>query len=131
MIRNTPYGKRIQSKIQRETSGHMRGNGGYHPQLVPGGHFYGMGSMHPPPHQFLQQHPGHHMGQMGDYNNARSPYLGGYGQQGPPHHQGPHSNQFAPFPSMPIQDYQTNGMAGGMPGHVGLSNGGYSGGGFM
>ncbi|KAL8278430.1 hypothetical protein RQP46_009120 [Phenoliferia psychrophenolica] len=139
MIRNTPYGKRIQSKIQRETSDHMRGNGGYHPQLVPAGHFYGMGSIHPPPHQFLQQHPGHHMNQMGDYNNARSPY-GGYGNQGPPgpshHHHHPQGSiqghQFAPFPgvpSMPIQDYQSNGMTG-MPGHAGqLSNGGY--GGFM
>lgn len=145
MIRNTPYGKRIQSKIQRETSDHMRGNGGYHPQLVPGGHFYGMASMHPPPHQFLQ-HPAHHMNQMGggDYN-ARSPYLGGYQSQGPPplaHHQqqqhhhhpnganpGQGQLQFAPFPqgipSMGIQDYQSNGMNG----HVGLSNGGY--GGFM
>lgn len=134
MIRNTPYGKRIQSKIQRETSDHMS-RSGYHPALVPGGHFYNLQSMPPP--QFMQQH---HMGQMGgggEYG-ARSPYMGGYQGQGQPmhhqqqqqhqqqlqhqqHHQNGSMSQFAPFPgSMGVQDYQgmSNGMqqGGGMGG---------------
>lgn len=93
MIRNTPYGKRIQSKIQRETSDHMSRGAYHHQALVPGGggHFY---NMPPPPHQFLQ-HPGHghhmSMGQGSDF--SRSPYLGGYGNQPPPHHLQMHQQQ--------------------------------------
>ncbi|GAA6014967.1 hypothetical protein JCM10207_008688 [Rhodosporidiobolus poonsookiae] len=100
MIRNTPYGKRIQSKIQRETSDHMRhggGGGGYH-----GGHqhfvqpFYGVPSMHGPPHApFYGAHPAAmhhppppHFGVQGDYARGGSPYqlahLAGYPPQGMP-----------------------------------------------
>ncbi|KAM0754176.1 ARM repeat-containing protein [Meredithblackwellia eburnea MCA 4105] len=146
MIRNTPYGKRIQSKIQRETHDHhMRG--GYHHHMVPNGHYYGMNSMHPPPH--YMGHPGHHMGgpQMGGEFGSRGPYMGGYGNQGPPpppphmqHHQNPNMpgsgpHQFAPFPMQSmggLGEYPVNGGMTGMSGmssHVGLSNGGY--GGFM
>lgn len=82
MIRNTPYGKRIQSKIQRETSDHMSRTA-YHPALIPGGyngHF--MNSQ-----QFLQ-HPGQmgmnpmgmSMNQMGgDFGRNGSPYMNGNG----------------------------------------------------
>ncbi|GAA5856818.1 hypothetical protein JCM9279_002029, partial [Rhodotorula babjevae] len=102
MIRNTPYGKRIQSKIQRETSDHMRhgGGGGYHhhQHFVPAGGFYGVGPpMHhgaPPPHALNAHYmggPPPHMAGMhgvgpppphafGDYTRAGSPY--GL----PPHH---------------------------------------------
>lgn len=145
MIRNTPYGKRIQSKIQRETNDHMSRSAYHHPALVPGGHFYGLPSIHgPPPHQFIG-HPGaHHMQPMGDYGNPRgSPYLGGYPQQhqGPPpphhaHHPGHPQNgqlgqmhqqqQFAPFPGMgmgaPESGAYGQQMAGG---YGGMSNGGF------
>ncbi|GAA5868617.1 hypothetical protein JCM1840_005513 [Sporobolomyces johnsonii] len=125
MIRNTPYGKRIQSKIQRETNDHMR-HGGYHAHYVPaGGHFYGMPSIHGPPHhaQYIGHHPGMHHAPppphaMGDYAARGSPYLGmgalgGYPAPPPPHAGGPaaaygappHHHQngsqggaFAPFP---------------------------------
>lgn len=43
MIRNTPYGKRIQSKIQRDTNDHHGGGGGHH-----GGRHH----HHHAPHQF-------------------------------------------------------------------------------
>ncbi|GAA5859486.1 hypothetical protein JCM8547_006845 [Rhodosporidiobolus lusitaniae] len=56
MIRNTPYGKRIQSKIQRETND---GRGHHHGGYGHGGHFvqpqfFGM----PPPQAFYGGHPG-------------------------------------------------------------------------
>lgn len=95
MIRNTPYGKRIQSKIQRETSDHMRHGGGgfhHHQHFVPAGAgFYGVGpAMHhgPPPHalnaHYMGAPPPPHMAGMhpgpppphafGDYARAGSPY---------------------------------------------------------
>lgn len=138
MIRNTPYGKRIQSKIQRETNDHMSRSAYHHPGLVPGGHFYGLPSIHgPPPHQYIQ-HPGHHMQPMGDYGNPRgSPYLGGYqSHQGPPpphhaHHpqngqigQMHQQQQFAPFPGMGMP--AEGGAYGQMAGNYGgMSNGGF------
>lgn len=136
MIRNTPYGKRIQSKIQRETHDHHRGggyHGGYnHPAVVHGGHFYGMPPMHggPPPHQFMG-HPGHHV-PMGDFGHGRgSPFLGygpGPGGPGPQHHMqnggppppgppGAHQQHFAPFP-------------GGMNGEPGAYGGAMAAGGY-
>lgn len=130
MIRNTPYGKRIQSKIQRETNDHMR-HSGYHGHYVPaGGHFYGMPpTMHAP--QYISPHPGmHHApppphGMGGEYGGRGSPYvgmnsIGGY--PAPPPHGGPspaygappHHHQngsqngggFTPFPGQgPMGDY--------------------------
>ncbi|POY71655.1 hypothetical protein BMF94_5350 [Rhodotorula taiwanensis] len=88
-IRNTPYGKRIQSKIQRETNDHMH-RGGYHhhphPHFMAGG-YYGMPAYNgPPPHypphmagpgMHGMQGPPPHFG--GDYARAGSPFMGQYG----------------------------------------------------
>ncbi|GAA5823058.1 hypothetical protein JCM11251_007469 [Rhodosporidiobolus azoricus] len=93
MIRNTPYGKRIQSKIQRETNDHMRHNGGGyhgHQHFVPNGHFYGVPSMHGPPHAPFYGQPGMHHPPPPHFQEAYarggSPYghLGGYMPQGMP-----------------------------------------------
>lgn len=97
MIRNTPYGKRIQSKVAREDHHHHRGHhhGGHH--MMHQGGYYGM-----MPPQYM------HMGPPPppmDYGRG-SPFMGGYPQQGPPppphHHHGPppppHHQGFAPFP---------------------------------
>ncbi|GAA5969605.1 hypothetical protein JCM11641_008174 [Rhodosporidiobolus odoratus] len=103
MIRNTPYGKRIQSKIQRETNDHMRHSGGYHgggggghQHFVPGGHFYGHpGSMHGPPHpqyyggmHHAPPPPPPHFGGADPYARGASPYgmphMQGYPPQGMP-----------------------------------------------
>ncbi|GAA5912727.1 hypothetical protein JCM6882_005773 [Rhodosporidiobolus microsporus] len=135
MIRNTPYGKRIQSKIQRETNDHMRHNGGGyhgHQHFVPGGHFYGVPSMHGPPHAPFYGQPGMHHPPPPHFQDAYarggSPYghLGGYHlPQGMPpqvlppmgHGGVPHGGQqqgvngapagagqagFAPFPGAPV-----------------------------
>lgn len=121
MIRNTPYGKRIQSKIQRETSDHMS-RSAYHPALVPGGYNGHFINPMNAPHQFM--HPGQHMmGQMGGDFGRQQQGFGGHhmGGQHLQHHQngamaGQHQ-QFAPFqqqgiPSMGLQqDYQSNGYA--------------------
>ncbi|GAA6061092.1 hypothetical protein JCM10212_006293 [Sporobolomyces blumeae] len=117
MIRNTPYGKRIQSKIQRETNDHMR-HGGYHGHYIPaGGHFYGMPpSMHAP-HQYIAPHPGMHHGPppphgMGEYGGRGSPYvgigaIGGYPAP-PPHAGGP-----SPAYGAPPHHHQQNGSQAG------------------
>ncbi|BGP18489.1 hypothetical protein JCM10213_001195 [Rhodosporidiobolus nylandii] len=102
MIRNTPYGKRIQSKIQRETSDHMRHGGGYHghQHFVPGGHFYGVpAQMHGPPHApYFGNHPGMH-------------------HPPPPHFtQDPYSRGASPYALAHIQGYPPQGMPPqGMP----------------
>ncbi|GAA6057883.1 hypothetical protein JCM3770_001815 [Rhodotorula araucariae] len=109
MIRNTPYGKRIQSKIQRETNDHMRHGGGgfhHHQHFVPAGGFYGVGPAmhHGPPHPHAIN--AHYMGAphlagmhgpppphaFGDFARAGSPY--GL----PAHHLGPYG---APPQGMP------------------------------
>lgn len=67
MIRNTPYGKRIQSKIQRESMDPLRGSQGYHPAMVAGGYFMA------PPH--MSAHPQshhHHVPPMLDTRHATS-----------------------------------------------------------
>ncbi|GAA6031615.1 hypothetical protein JCM8097_006550 [Rhodosporidiobolus ruineniae] len=106
MIRNTPYGKRIQSKIQRETNDHMRhggggyGHGGHGGHFVPNGaHFYGVPqAFQGPPHgapYFAGGHPGMHhgpppphFGAPDAYSRGASPYqlahLQGYPPQGMP-----------------------------------------------
>ncbi|KAK4047891.1 hypothetical protein OIO90_006052 [Microbotryomycetes sp. JL221] len=115
MIRNTPYGKRIQSKVAREDHHHHRGHHhGHHPMH---GGYYGM-----IPPQFMHNM---HMGPpppMGEYGPPRG-YMGGYPgpHQGPPphHHQGPPPHQqggpqgFAPFPPFAGAP---NGENGGYPG---------------
>ncbi|KAM0790804.1 hypothetical protein ACM66B_004650 [Microbotryomycetes sp. NB124-2] len=114
MIRNTPYGKRIQSKVAREDHHHHRGH--HHPHHMMHGGYYGM-----MPPQYM------HMGPpppMGEYGPPRgSPFMGGY-QQGPPpphhHHQGPpppHQGGpqgFAPFPPQ-FANENYGGFAGGPP----------------
>ncbi|GAA5912750.1 uncharacterized protein JCM6883_006222 [Sporobolomyces salmoneus] len=125
MIRNTPYGKRIQSKIQRETHDGMRhgGGGGYHGHygMPAGGHFYGMGPpIHHAPPQYMSPHPGMHGGPPpmgGEYGGRASPYVGMNGYPAPPpphggpspaygqpphHHQQQNGGSFTPFPG---QDY--------------------------
>ncbi|GAA6020579.1 hypothetical protein JCM8202_006309 [Rhodotorula sphaerocarpa] len=89
-IRNTPYGKRIQSKIQRETSDHMH-RGGYHhhphhPHFMAAGGYYGMPAFNgPPPHYPPHMGPGMPAMQgppphfAGDYARAGSPFMGQYG----------------------------------------------------
>ncbi|GAA5993104.1 hypothetical protein JCM10908_003107 [Rhodotorula pacifica] len=89
-IRNTPYGKRIQSKIQRETNDHMH-RGGYHhhahhPHFMAAGGYYGMPTFNgPPPHYPPHMGPGMHGMQGppphfgGDYARAGSPFMGQYG----------------------------------------------------
>ncbi|GEM10551.1 pumilio RNA binding protein [Rhodotorula toruloides] len=89
MIRNTPYGKRIQSKIQRETNEHMGHRGGYnhhpgqhHQAFIPAGAFYGVPAFNgPPPH--YPPHLAHGMHappphSFGEYARAGSPYYAGY-----------------------------------------------------
>lgn len=122
MIRNTPYGKRIQSKIQRETHDGMRhggGGGGYHGHygMPAGGHFYGMPPMHhAPPPQYMSPHPGAYQGgppMGGEYGGRASPYVGMNGYPAPPpphggpspaygqpphHHQQQNAGGFTPFP---------------------------------
>ncbi|GAA5992489.1 hypothetical protein JCM5350_003493 [Sporobolomyces pararoseus] len=125
MIRNTPYGKRIQSKIQRETHDGMRhggGGGGYHSHygMPAGGHFYGMPPMHHGPPQYMSPHPGYQGGPPpmgGEYGGRASPYVGMNGYPAPPpphggpspaygqpphHHQQQNGGGFTPFPG---QDY--------------------------
>ncbi|GAA5961456.1 hypothetical protein JCM3765_003587 [Sporobolomyces pararoseus] len=126
MIRNTPYGKRIQSKIQRETHDGMRhagGGGGYHSHygMPAGGHFYGMPPMHHGPPQYMSPHPGAYQGgpppMGGEYGGRASPYVGMNGYPAPPpphggpspaygqpphHHQQQNGGGFTPFPG---QDY--------------------------
>lgn len=112
MIRNTPYGKRIQSKIQRETAeprGAYNGgllpnnmNGMYNPQQMNNGggmmmnngqHYFNNGA----PQQFMQMPPQQQQFQANDFGRG-SPYLNGGGFQPGP------GNQFQPF----IGDYQQN-----------------------
>lgn len=75
LIRNTPYGKRIQTKMRDDFhDGYQRGGHGGHG----GGHG---GNWH------HQPHPGMYGPPMGYYG---MPPFGGPGPHGPPHHQGPH-----------------------------------------
>ncbi|CAH7668266.1 armadillo-type protein, partial [Phakopsora pachyrhizi] len=67
MIRNTPYGKRIQSKIQREGMDSLRSGGtGFHPTLVSGGYFL-------TPSHISAPTPPHHIQPIID---SRSSFLG-------------------------------------------------------
>lgn len=98
MIRNTPYGKRIQSKLQREHMEHHHGYGnpagnGYNQQaallnLALGtGNMGGMGGMASPGpnpnHAHSHRHLGnpslHHVNALSDAYGSRS--LGGYSHQ--------------------------------------------------
>lgn len=124
MIRNTPYGKRIQSKIQREGfHDGYGGRGGFHPGMYggmgPGGGFYGMphhnyGPPHHhggpgmgPHHGHHPHHPSHHGGPQhhhyaGPPGPNGEPYMGrGAGPYGPHHHGPPHHYpQHMPPPHM-------------------------------
>ncbi|GAA5820250.1 hypothetical protein JCM11491_000151 [Sporobolomyces phaffii] len=119
MIRNTPYGKRIQSKIQRETHDGMRhGGGGYHGGhygMPAGGHYYGMGPPmhHAPPPQFMSPHPGMHHGgppMGGDYGGRASPYVGMNGYPAPP--PGPHGGPSPAYGAPPHHHQGQNGAGG-------------------
>ncbi|GAA6007253.1 uncharacterized protein JCM10292_003957 [Rhodotorula paludigena] len=141
MIRNTPYGKRIQSKIQRETNDHMRHGGGYHHHqhhFVPAGAFYGQ-PMHGPPPHYMGPPP--HMGGMhappphafGDFARAGSPYgmapphMGPYAPQGMPpmgHGHGAHGHGPAMLNQHPAalaaqQQAQAQAAANGAPAGAG------------
>ncbi|KAH8923869.1 ARM repeat-containing protein [Atractiella rhizophila] len=81
-IRNTPYGKRIQSKIARESNDHMNRGGGFHHGLMGGNQFgmptMGLGGLSPAPiHQFV---PSHHLSNSID-GYSRSPYVLAGGHQ--------------------------------------------------
>lgn len=80
MIRNTPYGKRIQSKLQRETfDSHSMGNGNIPFQLLQAAaqqhHFHNAMGRHP------MDYPG--VGLYGGANGPVGPLAGGPGMQGP------------------------------------------------
>ncbi|BGP64704.1 hypothetical protein NBRC10512v2_006069 [Rhodotorula toruloides] len=115
MIRNTPYGKRIQSKIQRETNEHMGHRGGFHghhhhgPQFIPAGGYYGVPTFNgPPPH--YPPHLAHGMHAppphaFGEYARAGSPYLG----------------QFAGYPPAMLGGPMGAGPNGSLPGGPGAA----------
>lgn len=97
MIRNTPYGKRIQSKIQREGGGDGYGRGGWHhhPGMYHGPPpmgYYGMPYGGPPgPHQ---QGPPHHGPPQG-YPGPGGPQHYGPGAEGPMGRgSGPYGHQY-------------------------------------
>ncbi|BGP02159.1 hypothetical protein NBRC10513v2_005805 [Rhodotorula toruloides] len=116
MIRNTPYGKRIQSKIQRETNEHMGHRGGYHHHghghhqaFIPAGGYYGVPTFNgPPPH--YPPHLAHGMHAppphaFGEYARAGSPYLG----------------QFAGYPPAMLGGPMGAGPNGSLPGGPGAA----------
>lgn len=71
MIRNTPYGKRIQSKLQREAlDGHGGHYGGYQQQLLSGGGGYGPNGAHVQARHV--SHGGLHQTQLSDLYGAQS-----------------------------------------------------------
>ncbi|PWY98181.1 ARM repeat-containing protein [Testicularia cyperi] len=155
VIRNTPYGKRIQSKLQRDNLvdlGPPSGvppfsmmHGGPHPHGHGHGHQHGHGHGHPHPHG--HGHPqqlhamnsamaGHPRGPAGpDYMGLNSPYIGsggaGGGPYGPPPPAGGPQVQGQHLPPHLQQQQQQQqiflGGGGGSP-HMRAPHGGVGGG---
>lgn len=94
LIRNTPYGKRIQNKLQREQADHFGGGSGYH----------------------------NHMGGMGSHNMGMSPHgLGNGRHMSPMHQSGSLGDVYGGQNGLHSLGYSSG--LGGFQGGAGLHNG--------